>query len=116
MLLQGTGDDKHDKSRLHLDLRTADLEKEVERIVGLGPSLPTDPPRSNPGGAGAFTAPAWPASDPEGGQGRGAYTNAGDGESQDRSGQRYLLVRAARCARTCCALRTPGCGELRRAG
>ena len=98
MLLQGTGDDKHDKSRLHLDLRTADLEKEVERIVGLGPSLPTDPPRSNPGGAGAFTAPAWPASDPEGGQGRGAYTNAGDGESQDRSGQRYLLVRAARCA------------------
>jgi hypothetical protein len=35
MLLQGTDDDKHDKNRLHLDLRTADLEREIERIVGL---------------------------------------------------------------------------------
>jgi hypothetical protein len=40
----GTGDDKHDENRLHLDLRTADLEREVERIVGLGPSLLTDHP------------------------------------------------------------------------
>jgi hypothetical protein len=40
----GVGDDKHDKSRLHLDLRTAGLEREVERIVGLGPSLLTDHP------------------------------------------------------------------------
>jgi hypothetical protein len=37
VLLQGTGDDKHDMNRLHLDLRTADLEREVERIVDLGP-------------------------------------------------------------------------------
>ena len=44
MLLQGTDDDKHDKNRLHLDLRTAELDREVERIVGLGPSLLTDHP------------------------------------------------------------------------
>jgi Glyoxalase-like domain len=35
---------KHDKNRLHLDLRTADLERKVERIVGLGPSMLTDHP------------------------------------------------------------------------
>jgi hypothetical protein len=40
----GAGDDKHDKNRLHLDLRTADLEREVARIVGLDPSLLTDHP------------------------------------------------------------------------
>jgi hypothetical protein len=39
VLQQGTGEDKHDKNRLHLDLRTADLERDVERPVGLGPSL-----------------------------------------------------------------------------
>ena len=44
MLLPGTGDDKHDKNRLHLDLRTAGLEREVERIVGLGPCLLTGHP------------------------------------------------------------------------
>jgi hypothetical protein len=44
VLLQATGDDKHDKNRLHLDLRTADLDREVERIAGLGPSLLTDHP------------------------------------------------------------------------
>jgi hypothetical protein len=44
VLLQGTGDDQHDKNRLHLDLRTADLEREAERIVGLGPSLLTVTP------------------------------------------------------------------------
>jgi hypothetical protein len=42
VLLQDTGDDKHDKNRLHLDLRAAGLEREVERIAGLGPSLFTD--------------------------------------------------------------------------
>ena len=44
VLLQGTGDDKHDKNRLHLDLHTADLEREAERPVGLGPSLLADHP------------------------------------------------------------------------
>ena len=44
VLLQGTGDDKHDKNRLHLDLRTAGLERVVERIAGLGLSLLTDHP------------------------------------------------------------------------
>ena len=44
MLLQGTGDDEHDKNRLHLDLRTAGLEREAYRIVGLGLSLLTDHP------------------------------------------------------------------------
>ncbi len=44
VLLQGTGDDKHDKNRLHLDLRTAGLESEVERSAGLGPCLLTDHP------------------------------------------------------------------------
>ena len=32
------------KDRLHLDLRTAGLEREVERIAGLCPSLLTDHP------------------------------------------------------------------------
>ena len=44
MLLQRTGDDKHQKNRLHLDLRTASLEGEAGRILGLGASLPTDHP------------------------------------------------------------------------
>jgi hypothetical protein len=44
VLLQGTGDDKHDKNRLHLDLRTAGLEWEAERIAGLGLSLLADHP------------------------------------------------------------------------
>jgi predicted enzyme related to lactoylglutathione lyase len=44
VLLQRTSDDKHQKNRLHLDLRTADLDKEVERILGLGASLLTDHP------------------------------------------------------------------------
>lgn len=44
VLLPGTGDDKHDKDRLHLDRRTAGREREVERIAGLGPSLLTDHP------------------------------------------------------------------------
>jgi Glyoxalase-like domain len=42
--VQGAGDDKHDKSRLHLDLRIAGPETEAGRIAGLGPSLLTDHP------------------------------------------------------------------------
>ncbi len=44
VLLQRTGDDKRQKNRLHLDLRTASLEREVERILGLGASLLTGNP------------------------------------------------------------------------
>ena len=44
VLLQRTGDDKRQKNRLHLDLRTASPEGEVERILGLGASLLTGHP------------------------------------------------------------------------
>ena len=44
LLLQCTRDDKHQKNRLHLDLRTADLDREVGRLLGLGASLLTDYP------------------------------------------------------------------------
>ncbi len=44
VLLQRTPDDKRQKNRLHLDLRTASLEEEVERIVALGASLLTGHP------------------------------------------------------------------------
>jgi predicted enzyme related to lactoylglutathione lyase len=39
VLLQRVADDKVRKNRLHLDLRTADLEAEVSRILGLGATL-----------------------------------------------------------------------------
>ncbi len=44
VLLQRTPDDTRQKNRLHLDLRTASLEGEVQRILGLGPSLLTGHP------------------------------------------------------------------------
>src|SRR5215472_15499050 len=44
VLLQRTGDDTHQKNRLHLDLRTADLDGEVGRILGLGASRLTGRP------------------------------------------------------------------------
>jgi predicted enzyme related to lactoylglutathione lyase len=44
VLLQRTPDDKRQKNRLHLDLRTASLEGEVERILVLGASLLTGHP------------------------------------------------------------------------
>ncbi len=44
VLLQRTSDGKRQKNRLHLDLRTASLEEEAERILGLGASLLTDHP------------------------------------------------------------------------
>jgi predicted enzyme related to lactoylglutathione lyase len=36
VLLQRVPDRKRDKNRLHLDLRTPDLESEVSRVLGLG--------------------------------------------------------------------------------
>ena len=44
VLLQRTPDDKRQKNRLHLDLRTASLEGEDERILVLGASLLTGHP------------------------------------------------------------------------
>ena len=36
ILLQRTADAKHGKNRVHLDLRTRDLDAEVNRVVALG--------------------------------------------------------------------------------
>jgi predicted enzyme related to lactoylglutathione lyase len=42
VLLQQVPDGKQQKNRLHLDLRTADLDAEVRRVLGLGATLITD--------------------------------------------------------------------------
>jgi predicted enzyme related to lactoylglutathione lyase len=44
VLLQRTADAKHGKNRVHLDLRTRDLDAEVSRITALGASMLTDSP------------------------------------------------------------------------
>jgi predicted enzyme related to lactoylglutathione lyase len=44
VLLQRVDDEKHEKNRMHLDLRTADLAAEVSRILGLRASLLTTRP------------------------------------------------------------------------
>jgi predicted enzyme related to lactoylglutathione lyase len=44
ILLQRVPEDKHHKNRLHLDLRTADLAAEVQRVLGLGATLLTTEP------------------------------------------------------------------------
>jgi predicted enzyme related to lactoylglutathione lyase len=44
VLLQRVDDEKGQKNRLHLDLRTADLDAEVSRILGLGATLVTGTP------------------------------------------------------------------------
>ncbi len=44
VLLQRVPDVKRQKNRLHLDLRTPDLEAEVERVLGLGATLLTSRP------------------------------------------------------------------------
>lgn len=44
VLLQRTADAKHGKNRLHLDLRTPDLDAEVSRITSLGAKLLTSQP------------------------------------------------------------------------
>jgi catechol 2,3-dioxygenase-like lactoylglutathione lyase family enzyme len=44
VLLQQVDDEKRGKNRLHLDLRTADLAAEVNRILGLGAMLLTSRP------------------------------------------------------------------------
>jgi predicted enzyme related to lactoylglutathione lyase len=49
LLLQRVPDAKGQKNRLHLDLRTPDLETEVRRVVGLGARLLTREPVTEDG-------------------------------------------------------------------
>ena len=44
VLLQQVSDPKHAKNRLHLDLRTKDLDSEVERLRQVGAVVLTDEP------------------------------------------------------------------------
>jgi predicted enzyme related to lactoylglutathione lyase len=44
VLLQRVTDGKRQKNRLHLDLRTADMEAEVDRILALGATKVTGQP------------------------------------------------------------------------
>ncbi|HEY6497636.1 MAG TPA: VOC family protein, partial [Trebonia sp.] len=44
VLLQRTTDAKQGKNRVHLDLRTHDLEAEVSRVTALGATVLTDAP------------------------------------------------------------------------
>jgi predicted enzyme related to lactoylglutathione lyase len=44
VLLQRTDDAKHGKNRVHLDLRTRDLDAEVARIAALGATVLTSAP------------------------------------------------------------------------
>ena len=49
MLLQRVPDVKRQKNRLHLDLRTPDLDAEVGRVTGLGATLLTSEPVTEDG-------------------------------------------------------------------
>jgi catechol 2,3-dioxygenase-like lactoylglutathione lyase family enzyme len=49
ILLQRVPEDKRGKNRVHLDLRTDDLESEVERVLGLGAVVLTGQPVSEDG-------------------------------------------------------------------
>jgi predicted enzyme related to lactoylglutathione lyase len=49
VLLQRVPDVKRQKNRLHLDLRTPDLEAEVRRVVDLGATLLTSEPVTEDG-------------------------------------------------------------------
>ena len=49
VLLQRVPDVKRQKNRLHLDLRTPDLEAEVRRVAGLGATLLTSEPVTEDG-------------------------------------------------------------------
>ena len=44
ILLQRVPDKKRDKNRMHLDLRTPNLESEVQRVRGIGAVLLTEQP------------------------------------------------------------------------
>lgn len=51
VLLQRTDDAKHGKNRVHLDLRTRDLDAEVRRITALGATVLTGRPVAEHGWA-----------------------------------------------------------------
>ena len=51
VLLQRVPDVKGEKNRLHLDLRTPDLDAEVRRVLGLGATLLTSEPVTEDGWA-----------------------------------------------------------------
>ena len=51
VLLQRVPDVKSQKNRLHLDLRTPDLDAEVRRVLGLGATLLTSEPVTEDGWA-----------------------------------------------------------------
>jgi predicted enzyme related to lactoylglutathione lyase len=51
VLLQRVSDVKGQKNRLHLDLRTPDLDAEVRRVLGLGATLLTSEPVTEDGWA-----------------------------------------------------------------
>jgi predicted enzyme related to lactoylglutathione lyase len=51
VLLQRVPDVKGEKNRLHLDLRTPDLDAEVRRVLGLGATLLTGEPVTEDGWA-----------------------------------------------------------------
>ena len=44
VLLQRTGDEKAGKNRLRLDLRTRDMDAEVNRVIALGVTVLTGQP------------------------------------------------------------------------
>jgi predicted enzyme related to lactoylglutathione lyase len=44
ILLQRVPEDKHGKNRVHVDLRTRDLEPETQRLLGVGARLITPQP------------------------------------------------------------------------
>jgi predicted enzyme related to lactoylglutathione lyase len=49
VLLQRVPEAKHGKNRLHLDLRTADLDAEMTRVLALGATVLTDRPTEEGG-------------------------------------------------------------------
>ncbi|HWG62289.1 MAG TPA: VOC family protein [Streptosporangiaceae bacterium] len=49
VLLQRVPDNKGEKTRLHLDLRTPDLDSEINRVVGLGARVLTEEPVTESG-------------------------------------------------------------------
>ena len=51
ILLQRTDDAKHGKNRVHLDLRTRDLDAEVSRLLALGATRQTAEPAEEEGWA-----------------------------------------------------------------
>jgi predicted enzyme related to lactoylglutathione lyase len=49
ILLQRVPEGKHGKNRVHLDLRTRELEPEMQRLLGLGAQILTEQPVSEAG-------------------------------------------------------------------